>query len=442
MTAQSPNQLKTYAAFLSLGGAALALAGLVYLFFTPKTWQASAKIKVEKRDWVHAKVRIEELNPYDPALAPMESEIVRSNAVLDQAIQNLGLASSWGKRYYAGKTPDAEEARARLKSKVSIQALPNSSLIEVKVTSEDREETATIANEIVRVYKNFRDAQRQTVIRDKIDALKKQWDEQNIKVQEVQAKLDELTNNLIRIQGTNAASRYDSVINDQLEAKRVALEGEVVQQENELKKFKSMTQPELRQVLSSLDPDPKTLLNIALRQLMEAKKNLGTVEVDHAPNSPECKRAQAVVDDLDQRTTHIVTGIMTVKETEFSGVKDALEELDKQLRQATAKAQRQQHVLQDSTYAHKVQELQKLREDRDALHDKMETKDANEAFMPKEVTAEIMDPAETPSKPFVPDGRFALGTMGTGGALALGGLIFLLVPQKASATPSRKPPAK
>ena len=43
MTAPAQNKLKSVAIKIALGGVLIALVGLVYLFFTPKLFQASAK---------------------------------------------------------------------------------------------------------------------------------------------------------------------------------------------------------------------------------------------------------------------------------------------------------------------------------------------------------------------------------------------------------------
>ncbi|MDB6023534.1 MAG: ywqD 2 [Pedosphaera sp.] len=437
MIAPAQNKLKAAAILFALGGLLVAAAGLLYLFLTPKSYGASAKIKVEKRDWLHAKLSANSRSPYDPGLVPAECQLLRSDAVLDQAIQNLGLIESWNKRYHLGTPLTADECRTLLKSKADIRPMPNSSLVEIKVTSEDSEETAKIANELARIYQSFRQTQRQDLIHSNIDLLKQQWDEQNLNVQAAQAEVDKLSLEINRARATNSTVFYDADSYDLLQAKRIELEGESERQRNELAQFKKLEPSGLRQVLSSLDPDPNSMLNAALQQLRQSKKEFAAIESDHAAGSPEFKHAQLMVNALDSKIGGIVSGIMTFKEADFAALEAALDGINGKLKNAKPTTQPDANLRQTPAYARAFQKLQDLKGNRDALQDKINSNDANEAFMPTAVTAEIMDAAETPSKPFIPDGRIAVGALGAAAFLEVVGAILVVISQRSKVVPRK-----
>src|SRR5579883_2224315 len=102
MTAPAKTNSKLLPALLALIGVLVVGVGLVYQFLTPITYRASARIKVLKRVVGQNQSSATAQNAYDPDLALAECQVVRSNAFLDRAIQDLGLFQSWGKRYHQG----------------------------------------------------------------------------------------------------------------------------------------------------------------------------------------------------------------------------------------------------------------------------------------------------------------------------------------------------
>ena len=118
-------------------------------------------------------------------------------------------------------------------------------------------------------------------------------------MQESQARVDKLALDINLARATNATVYYDSDSFDRLQAKRIELETQWVGQQNQLTQLKAMDSSDLRQVLSSLDPDPRSMLNTALRQLLQARRDLIAVQSDHGADSSESKRAQLILNDLD-----------------------------------------------------------------------------------------------------------------------------------------------
>ena len=133
------------------GGLLTVGVALLYIFATPKSYQAGTKLKLVRGDWIATN---HVGSPYDPAIVPGEVQFLRSDALLLETMTNLHLGEAWGKRYKGGGTLSTNESLGLLRSKSAVRALPKSTVIQILVTSEEPEETATIANEMTRLTGN------------------------------------------------------------------------------------------------------------------------------------------------------------------------------------------------------------------------------------------------------------------------------------------------
>ncbi|HWF19748.1 MAG TPA: Wzz/FepE/Etk N-terminal domain-containing protein [Verrucomicrobiae bacterium] len=431
MSAPAQNKIKSAATMLALAGVLVAILGMAYLFLTPKSYRATARIKVEKSNWINHQAIRDAQNSSDSHLASAECQVLRSNAFLDRVVQNLDLSHEWGKRYRQGTPLSQDDAREMLRSKSDIHSMPDSSIIVISVTSEESEETAKIANELARLYTNYCQSQRQDTIHGKVDSLQHQWEVQNKKVQDTQLKLQQIKLEIKRdrVRATNGPIFYDSDNYGLLQNKRIELESQTVQLRDQLNELKMLQPAEQRQVLSSLDTETNSVLNTSLAQLRKAKTDLADAESDHGADSPEVKHAQKIVDEMEKSLTRTVSGIIMMKQADLAADEAAFKALDDELKNIKAPNQVDTNILQNPAFAQTYQELQQLEHDRDALQDQMNSTYTKEAFQPVVITAELTDSAETPSRPFMPDSRVALGGIGGGGALSLAGLGLLLLIQ-------------
>src|SRR2546423_649976 len=93
---------------------------------------------------------------YDPYFLQTEFEKIQSKSVLYKVIDNLKLNEKWGERYNGGNRLRPEDTFLLLKRQIDVRQSRNTSLIEIRVYSEDNAEAAKIANEIANVYRTNR----------------------------------------------------------------------------------------------------------------------------------------------------------------------------------------------------------------------------------------------------------------------------------------------
>lgn len=127
---------------LLLGGVLLMLAavlGPVITYLAPKQYLAQSKIQVD---------RSPEISP--PASFQSVAEVLESRETLDQVVAREGLAKLW--------LISDEEASAKLKGNLRVEAFSGTDVIEIGVYDPDPQLAAKLANTVVAVYLQGRPA--------------------------------------------------------------------------------------------------------------------------------------------------------------------------------------------------------------------------------------------------------------------------------------------
>jgi capsular polysaccharide biosynthesis protein len=106
-------------------------------FLLPETFASSTKI-------LHPAT-----NPI-PLVTSVQTIVVRTN--LDQVIRELNLTAAWGRKYKQPGDLSLEKCRELLTRMVRIENPRGSSIISIKVISDDKVEAATVANQLTAVY--------------------------------------------------------------------------------------------------------------------------------------------------------------------------------------------------------------------------------------------------------------------------------------------------
>ncbi len=174
---------------LLLAGLALCAAGFWQLL-SPAQYQAVVRIALEPDSALATP------HEYDPYFLQIEFEVIQSEVVLDKVVEGLNLNEEWGRKYAGGNKLKTVETISLLKRRMNLRPVRSTTLIEIRVTSDNPDEAAKIANAIAKAYCNYRAETRQRLALYEIKNLegifKKQ--EQDIKVS--QAKLEQLRNQL------------------------------------------------------------------------------------------------------------------------------------------------------------------------------------------------------------------------------------------------------
>jgi polysaccharide biosynthesis transport protein len=161
-------------------------------FILPESYSSTARIKVERDQSDIATLAGQQvMSTYDPYFIQTEFEVIQSEVVLGRVVEQLNLNEIWGKRY-GGQKFTTTETMAVLKKQIDLRPVRNTSLIEIRVFSEQPEEASKIANKIAQTYSEHRLEERRKFGREGIKSLEDTFTEQENKVRAAQDKVDKL----------------------------------------------------------------------------------------------------------------------------------------------------------------------------------------------------------------------------------------------------------
>ncbi len=180
---------------IGVGIVLLAVGGL--LLVSPKTYQATVRIHVEKdAPDVGSSLWRNSSAPFDPYWLQDQFETLQSYAILSQVITNLNLKKKWAAKFKEPGELSLSQTYHLLQNQVEARQDGSNSLIAVTVGSDDRIEAADIANEIARVYRDYRLSQRRAMTERGIQTLENELKKQEEQIQSTQATLESLRKEL------------------------------------------------------------------------------------------------------------------------------------------------------------------------------------------------------------------------------------------------------
>jgi polysaccharide biosynthesis transport protein len=379
-------------------------------FILPESYASTARIKIE-RDSPDISGLMDARNgmaPYDPFFIQTEFELIQSDVILNKVIDDLNLNTEWGKKYGGGERLKSTESKEILKRSMDLRFVRNTSIIEIRVSSDKADEAAKLANTIAEAYKAHRMQQRRTLSQGGIDALQQRFDEQQHKITEQQKKVDDLRVTL-NISDAMASGEGPSPLMTgdtlrKLESMRIESKAEYDRQETLLEKLKEMGKelgPErLAQAIPSATTD--SLLGSLLEQLTVAEQHLVVLEKEFGPESSEVIKAKAMAEDLHTKIKSRVEGIMLGLEARVVSMKKSLDNFEAAVVQA--KTNDVEEANRTRPYFEAKRKLDELQRFNSILDMKIASEKIDKE-LPKSMMAEIVDqavPSVRPSHPNKP----------------------------------------
>jgi beta-lactamase regulating signal transducer with metallopeptidase domain len=429
-------------------GLVLILLG-VRVLISPTTYQSTVRIRVNHDQMDTSGWGDPRLAPgYDPYFIQTEFEVIQSEVVLGKVIQDLDLNLEWGKKYAGGARLKTSETIGLLRSKLEFRPVRNTSLIEIRVSTDKPDGAAKIANAIAEAYKGLRHRRFTQSRQEGLKALEDRFLEQEEKVKKAQQQVDRLRADLkineapASVEGPVASGGNgplpimtgDTI--RKLESLRIESKAEYVRQATLLDQLRTLGQdsgPEvLAQAFSTAAPD--ALLNGLLEQLTLAEQRLVMLTKDYGPQNAEVVKSKALVEDLHNKIKSRVDGIMLGLTAKVLSLSNGLDNLDKEVAKAVQtdveKANRSQPYFEARR---NVEELQRFRQ----ILDMKIASENIDLGLPKTAMVEIVDRAAPALRPASPNLPRALALIALGVLLDIAG--FLLLAGRAGAGSEPRP---
>jgi succinoglycan biosynthesis transport protein ExoP len=380
------------------------ITATIVTFILPEAYSSKARIRVERdvTDIPGVDGQRNMAGVYDPYFIQTEFEVIQSERILDKVIDTLNLNEVWQKKYnYDGKFKTSD-SRAALKRMIELRPSRNTSLIDIYVYSDDKNEAAKIANTIAEVYTDYRQTQRESLSLGGIKAFEKELEDQDRKVKEKEDEVDALRKKLNVVdmdpQSTGPSGSLGPVNVQHYDSLKIDAEASYTREQVMLDKLKSLSQDDLKQTIPTAAPD--NMLSDLLQEELAANTRLVTLSNDYGPQSPELTRVLGLRAELEKQIDARLKGIMEGMETRVASLKAVVENSEQKVNEA--KTNDVQLAETSRPYYIAKADLDRLRRFREVLF--LRTFQENvEVKMPKTTMVEIIEHAEPSLRPVRPN---------------------------------------
>ena len=401
------------------------LTTLAVTYWLPKTYASMARIKVEKDiPEISGIENKQNYSPYDPYWLQTEFEVIQSSSVLNEVIKKLDLNQKWARYSSTGKL-QTQETYMFLKGQMNVRQTRNTSLIEIWVYSEDKDEAALLANTIADVYRNNRLKQRTEVREMGVASLREQLRQQ----EEVAKKAKEIVNELRR---TNDIADVDgntfstSTLNDEtlrsLEQLRIKAASEYLHESSLLESVSKRSREELRNSLVTSYPyDP--LLSSLAERMNTAEQQLAAFLQELTPEHVDVKKAQGILDTVKVQLDTKIDGILVGLKSNADRAKSIWDAAARDVTEAREKANTD--AFKKRAYFDAKRDLENIQRIQDALKLKIAA-ESIETAQPVSTSVVVTDHAVANPRPVKPNKALNMGLGVVVGLMVGIGLAFFI----------------
>jgi capsular exopolysaccharide synthesis family protein len=285
----------------------------VVTFILPQSFMSMARIAVEKDGSdIAGLFERQNVNSYDPYFIQTEFEKIQSQRVLYEVIADLNLNEKWGKRYNSGVPLKTNETFLLLKRQLEVRQFRNTSLIEIRVYSEDKFEAAEIANKVAETYKAWRISSREEGTARGIEKLQQKYAEQEMTVtnmaQELYRLREELKISDAIAEGAGPVSTLEPETLRRMEMERIQAETQYGIWSARLADLERLKPEELRRAILTINYDQP--LATLMQDLSTAEQKFIVLKQDVTEENPEYEKLVALVAKINLQIEERVQGIM------------------------------------------------------------------------------------------------------------------------------------
>lgn len=369
------------------------LTGMAYTLTMPKIYMANARISVREDALDVPVFERQFMQGYNPYFLKTQYEIIQSRPILYQVIQNLSLQQKWAAKYDAeGGVLRREDAYLILSKSVRVNQYRDTSLIDVQVYSEDREEAARIANEIANVYREQRLSLKRTETKRGVEALENELQKQQERVNVAETDLEHL-----RKEGgitmMQRGFRVDKLRLQALEADRIGARVDMIVRKARVDQLESLAGEELMNASAYIVNDQSLLL--LRKQVVDAEVQVKLMLETMGPQHPDVRRTQAALDELQVKLDAALLGLKKGIRADFEVAKAKYDALETELEVARA-ADIQSEGEQYLPFERAERNVEVQRDILNALRARV-AQQGIEMGVPR-TPVEVIEPAEVPSE--------------------------------------------
>jgi capsular exopolysaccharide synthesis family protein len=401
------------------------ITSAIFTYFQPREYQSSVFVEVKS---TAENPRIfgqgDPNQPiHDPQLAPTVYQVIQRTGILYPVIEQLGLPEKWARD---GRRPSREVAYQMLRSKLDVDEVRNTDLLQISVFDANPQLAADIANKIVAVYQDRRVQEEKEILNRAVNAMNEEVSKQQKRVEEAGIEMARIRDEE-HIVDLNPEGTEDSqapvnsmVVKQETEVNEA--DTKVATLASRLTQIENLKGDDLMRMLPTLDVQDPTVQKILPNYQDTVAQEALLLNSGLAENHPKVKSVRAArqvyTHQLEQQVGIIRQGL----ERNLGTAQGTRDELRKRLEQINAKQLQTKNL--SANYARAKNAYIKEKTLFDGIRTRAQTQ-TMEMAMPR-FAVSVKQVAEAPSYPARP--RVGLNlTLGMLVGLVIGiGLAFFI----------------
>jgi polysaccharide biosynthesis transport protein len=393
------------------------ITAAIVSYFQPREYQSSVFMEVKSTAQNPRIFTTGDPNVpiHDPQLAPTVFQVIQRTGILYPVIEQLKLQDKWARD---GVRPTKEQSYAILRSKLDVDEVRNTDLLQISVFNTNPQEAADIANKIVAVYQDKRVEEEKEILNRAVTAMNEEVSKQQKRVDDASAEMSRIREEE-HIIDLNPEGTEDTQapINTMVVKQETAVneaETTVTTLRSKLEQIEKMKGEDLMRMLATLNVQDPTIQKILPTYQEAVAQEALLTNSGFGENHPKVKAVHATQQVYAHQLEEQVSSIRVALEKNLKTAQATRDELRKHLDDINNKQLANKNLSANYTRAKNTYIKEKL------LLDGVRTRAQSQTMelaMPR-VAVSVKQVAEPPSYPVRP--RVGLNLM-------LGGLVGLVV---------------
>jgi polysaccharide biosynthesis transport protein len=312
----------------------------IVTYFQPREYQSSVFMEVKS---TAENPRIFGMNEpnlpiHDPQLAPTVFQVIQRTGVLYPVVEQLKLQEKWGG---SDRAISREQAYQRLRSKLEVDEVRNTDLLQISVFDTNPQEAADIANKIVDVYQDTRVDEEKEIMSRAVKTMDDQVAKQQKRVDDARAETARIRDEE-HIVDLNPEGTEDTQapVNDLVRKQEIEVndaESKLAALSSKLEQIEKLKGEELMRMLPTLDIPDVTLQKILSNYQEAVASEALLLNSGLGENHPKVKAQRATQQVYTKQLEQQVSSIRGALERNLNSTQDTRDQLRKRLDEINTK---------------------------------------------------------------------------------------------------------
>src|SRR3954464_15151145 len=310
------------------------LTAAIVTYFQPREYQSSVFVEVKS---TASNPRIFSTGDptmpiHDPQLAPTVFQVIQRTGILYPVIEQLKLQDKWARD---GVRPSREQAYAMLRSKLDVDEVRNTDLLQISVFDTNPQQAADIANKIVAVYQDKRVEEEKEILNRAVTTM-------NEEVSKQQKRVDDSATEMSRIReqehiidlNPEGTEDTQAPINNMVVKQEISVneaDTKVATLQSQLEQIEKLKGQDLMRMLATLNIQDPTVQKVLPTYQEAVAQEALLVNSGFGPNHPKVKAVHATQEVYARQLEQQVSSIRVALEKNLRTAQATRDELRRHL---------------------------------------------------------------------------------------------------------------